>query len=631
MRNYKRAISLLIAVVILVSLAAPAFADTGKTFRKYKNYVCIGDSIAAGCGLALDGTEPVFDQSVVSSEDAYAVMDTVYIGDDWSEVPDAYHSIVREALGCELLQCARSGMRTVEYNYLLGCGYNDSDASRTWGNTYFDIDGNGSFSLSDLDALGETIDMEEAIKSADVLSINLGSNDVFSAALGPIAEALLGEDSATLLGKASDFIGKTGAIGQALGMVIDAADMPFATARIIATMTSVFNDLLAQFKANYTTLMDKIYKLNPDINIVAVGAYNPLANFSLKDGSRIDLRILVSPVLLSLNSFIEGFESKYKNYYYADVLGTETYKMNLDDPYFWEYALLKVHPTKAGHAFMAEQILDALPAGPSEAPSVTAGNDAATGMVKLTWDKVANADSYKIYRATSKSGTYKLIGETTIGSFIDTGTKAGVKRYYKVAAISGNVKCTVSSVVYRTADCGAPVVKATNIASTGKIKLTWNKVIGAEKYVIYRATSKSGTYKKMFTTTGTSYTNTSAKAGTTYYYKVKAICDGNTDGNSAYSNIVSRCCDFARPTVKITTSSGHPKLSWAKIDGATKYIVYRATSKTGTYSELTTTTKVSYTDKKAKAGKTYYYKIKAINGKTAANSAYSSVVSIKAK
>ena len=631
MRRYKRVLSLFIAAVILISLAAPALADTGKTYRKYRNYVCIGDSIAAGCGLALDGTEPDFDQDAADSEEAYAVMDTVYIGDDWSEVPDAYHSIVSEELGADLLQCARSGMRAIEYNYLLGCGYNDSDASRTWGKTYFDVDGNGRFSLSDLDRLNDSIDIEEAIKSADVLSINLGSNDVFSSALGPIAEKLSGKDSETILGKASDILSKTGNLGKAIGVIIDSADMPLAAAKVVSTMTGVFNDLLTQFKENYSTLLKKIYELNPDVNIVAVGAYNPLANFSLKSGSRIDVRVLVSPVLLSLNSYIEGFESSYPNYYYADVLGTETYHMNLNDPYFWEYALLKVHPTKAGHAFMAEKILDALPEGPDTAPVVKAGNDAATGMVKLTWDRVANADSYKIYRATSKSGTYKLIGESTQGSFIDTGTKAGVKRYYKVAAISGNIKCTVSSVVSRTADCGAPVVKATNIASTGKVKLTWNKVLGAEKYVVYRATSKSGTYKKMFTTTGTSYTNTSAKAGTTYYYKVKAICAGNTDGNSAYSNIVTRCCDFARPTVKITTSKGDPKLSWAKVDGATKYIVYRATSKTGTYSELTTTTKVSYTDKKAKAGKTYYYKVKATNGKDAANSAYSSVVSIKAK
>ena len=84
--------------------------------------------------------------------------------------------------------------------------------------------------------------------------------------------------------------------------------------------------------------------------------------------------------------------------------------------------------------------------------------------------------------------------------------------------------------------------------------------------------------------------------------------------------------------MKITTSSGHPKLSWAKVEGAKKYEVYRATSKSGTYTKISTTTKLSYTNTTAKAGKTYYYKVKAVCGASSyGNSAYSKVVSIKAK
>ena len=116
----------------------------------------------------------------------------------------------------------------------------------------------------------------------------------------------------------------------------------------------------------------------------------------------------------------------------------------------------------------------------------------------------------------------------------------------------------------------------------------------------------------------------------TYYYKVKAIASKSA-ANSAYSAIKYITCDCAQPVVKITTSSGHPKLTWAKVDGAVKYEIYRATSKTGTYTKMLTTTSTSYTNTSAKAGTTYYYKVMAIGSKSAANSAYSSVVSIKAK
>ena len=57
----------------------------------------------------------------------------------------------------------------------------------------------------------------------------------------------------------------------------------------------------------------------------------------------------------------------------------------------------------------------------------------------------------------------------------------------------------------------------------GQPKLTWSKVSGAKNYQIYRADYSNGTYKKMFTTTGTSYINTSSKSGYTYYYKVEAL------------------------------------------------------------------------------------------------------------
>ena len=67
------------------------------------------------------------------------------------------------------------------------------------------------------------------------------------------------------------------------------------------------------------------------------------------------------------------------------------------------------------------------------------------------------------------------------------------------------------------------------------------------------------------------------------------------------------------------------------MDGATKYEVYRATSKSGTYSKVKTTTSLNWKDTTAASGKTYYYKVVAVAAHSSANSAYSSVVSIKSK
>ena len=178
----------------------------------------------------------------------------------------------------------------------------------------------------------------------------------------------------------------------------------------------------------------------------------------------------------------------------------------------------------------------------------------------------------------------------------------------------------------------APVVKIGNSASSGKPQLTWRAVYGATSYRIYRSTSRGSGYSLLGTTTATSYTNTGAKAGTTYYYRVKACNDA---GLSPYSNIVSGKAKSvtpkpSAPVVKIgnSSTSGKPMLTWNAVSGATSYKVYRATSQKGTYSLLGTVTATSYTNTGAKAGTTYYYKVKAVN--SAGESAYSNIVSGRA-
>ena len=172
----------------------------------------------------------------------------------------------------------------------------------------------------------------------------------------------------------------------------------------------------------------------------------------------------------------------------------------------------------------------------------------------------------------------------------------------------------------------APKVTISNNTTTGKLHLSWNKIAGAEKYEVWRATSKNGTYKKMLTTKNLTYTNTSAVAGYTYYYKVRAVC-GSSYGE--FSSVVYRTCDCARPTVKITLSSNHPKLTWAKVNGADKYVIYRATSKNGTYKKMLTTTKLSYTNTSAGRYTPYYYKITAVSSRSSCSvSSYSSIVGI---
>lgn len=101
------------------------------------------------------------------------------------------------------------------------------------------------------------------------------------------------------------------------------------------------------------------------------------------------------------------------------------------------------------------------------------------------------------------------------------------------------------------------------------IKVSWGKVNHAEKYCVYRATSKNGNYNKISTVTGTSYKDYTAKAGKRYYYKVKAFGSGRYT-KSYYSKIVSS--KRTAPAPKITTDCDSIEISYGETKTAYVYV-----------------------------------------------------------
>ncbi|MDY4969311.1 MAG: hypothetical protein SO101_03490 [Lachnospiraceae bacterium] len=175
-------------------------------------------------------------------------------------------------------------------------------------------------------------------------------------------------------------------------------------------------------------------------------------------------------------------------------------------------------------------------------------------------------------------------------------------------------------------------------AAYNQVKITWKKYANATSYIVYRKTSGTD-WKLLKETTALSYTDKTAATGTTYYYTVKAV--STTWGGKVYSQSaasVKAKTALTTPAVSSVTSSKTKQaaVTWKKVSGASGYVVYRATSKNGTYKAVKTIksgSTVKYTDTKLTKGKTYYYKVKAyrtVNGKKVYSS-YSSVKSVKSK
>ena len=171
------------------------------------------------------------------------------------------------------------------------------------------------------------------------------------------------------------------------------------------------------------------------------------------------------------------------------------------------------------------------------APVTISSNKASSGKPMLTWDAVDGAVKYKVYRATAIDGKYVKMFTTDGTSYCNTNSKAGEKYFYKVVAIGADgTKSEFSAVKGITCDCKQPVVSVK--LSNGHPKLSWKAVDGATKYLIYRSTDGEN-FILWDNTTNTSFTNANSKAGTTYYYQVKAVCTTNYAANSALSNVVS--------------------------------------------------------------------------------------------
>lgn len=235
------------------------------------------------------------------------------------------------------------------------------------------------------------------------------------------------------------------------------------------------------------------------------------------------------------------------------------------------------------------------------------------GKPKLSWKAVSGATKYWIYRSTDGKN-FKYYDSTTKTSYTNSGAASGTKYYYKVKAVATvNGKSVASSYSYAKSLVCTPATPNVSITSAnGKPKLSWNAVNGATKYWVYRSTDGKN-FKYYDSTTKTTYTNNSTNVGTRYYYKVKAVVvDNGTSYASAFSSAKSMVVRTAAPTLKTAAPEGTPSLSWNAVNGATKYWVYRSTDGKE-FKYYDSTTKTAYTNKSVDAGKTYYYKVKAVN------------------
>ena len=271
-----------------------------------------------------------------------------------------------------------------------------------------------------------------------------------------------------------------------------------------------------------------------------------------------------------------------------------------------------------------------VPAAPT---GLTATDGTYTDKVTVSWSAVSGATSYKVYRnTTSDSGTATQIGTPTPTTYNDTTATAGTTYYYwaKATNAAGDSGFSGYDSGYRATGGGAPSAPTGLAATDGtystKVTVSWTAPSGATSYKVYRSTTNdSGTATQIGTPTPTTYDDTTATAGTTYYYWAKAT---NSSGDSGFSSSDSGYRATGPPSAptSLTATNGTYStkvlVSWTASTGATSYKVYRSPSGySGDAYQIGTSETTTYDDTTTSAGVWFYYFAKGTNA--AGDSAFS--------
>lgn len=345
----KRVLAIIMAVFTLITMSlSTAFAKSATSY-KGKSLVIIGDSISAGFGLA-DAPEDTLTQVALMGHG------------DW--VKGSWSQIVRDEKGFDKatsFNCSRSMWGTTEFLRLLDPAYeselcepeNAYDmyvSSLLMCPTEFTKPG-------DARALAATI--KNAIRQADVLVMEIGSNDLFSR---PILETfalpfyhVFGRQAAVALSAVTQRQIKT-------------LDSPEEVTKFLLGTTSL-KDFRAQseadekvWEAQYDRLLDIVYALNPDVKVYSFGMTRAFQNMELTPG--VDwtyLEELNENGIRHMKNWITKGSKYSKRTTYVDMSNVSGYPFDyVLWPMFFYDMILDIHPPMKEHKKIARNFLRVL-------------------------------------------------------------------------------------------------------------------------------------------------------------------------------------------------------------------------------------------------------------------------------
>ena len=158
-----------------------------------------------------------------------------------------------------------------------------------------------------------------------------------------------------------------------------------------------------------------------------------------------------------------------------------------------------------------------------EAPKTLSAEQKGKNTVRLVWSAGEGAKSYAVYRATG-SGDYVKIGTTKKLSYTDKKATNGKVYKYRVEAING--KKTKFSKAIKAYPMDKPSSVKAKSNGKGVVTVTWKKVKGAKKYLVYQRRPGSTDFTQVASVSGKkAKININYGNGQYKYYVVGAVGD----------------------------------------------------------------------------------------------------------
>ncbi|MHB8573635.1 MAG: fibronectin type III domain-containing protein [Candidatus Dormibacteria bacterium] len=317
-------------------------------------------------------------------------------------------------------------------------------------------------------------------------------------------------------------------------------------------------------------------------------------------------------------SLIDGSATSY----------TDSGLANDDTTYYYEvYTLCGSSNLKAANE--ASGAPDGPPAAPSSVTALAGDTSCA-----LSWHAPYTSSdlTYTVSRGTA-TGSYDTFFPSTSSLSLGDANVVNGTRYFYVVQASTSDSADGTSAYSTEVSClpaqarpGAPAnvsgTGTTTAAGVSEVGLTWTPATVdsghgvSSSFTLSRGTV-SGTYSALATgVTGTTYTDTTASASTTYYYVVSAVNGAGSSPNSAPAQVAVPAPPPPVPTgVTLTALDSEVDVAWTATAGTPRaYVVLRSANAGSGFTSIGTPTANAFADRTAVNGNSYYYEVESVYG-----------------